>query len=89
MGSGGMIYTSRFMKIGTGVKGILRFCLTNVESCNVGITDRREYSLEMDSCRMIHIQSFMKIGTGVKGILRFCLSILGSCNVGMIDGSDL
>jgi hypothetical protein len=25
----------------TGVKGILRFCLSNLKGCNVGITDGR------------------------------------------------
>jgi hypothetical protein len=27
------------MKIGRDVKEILRFCLSNLEGCNVGITD--------------------------------------------------
>jgi hypothetical protein len=31
-----------FMKIGTGVQAILRFCLRNLKGCNVGITDRRD-----------------------------------------------
>jgi hypothetical protein len=37
----GMIYLPSFMKIGTGVHAILRFCLSNVNSCNVGGTDGR------------------------------------------------
>jgi hypothetical protein len=39
---GGMTYITSFMKIGTGVRAILRFCLSNLRGCNVGITDRRD-----------------------------------------------
>jgi hypothetical protein len=42
MGSGGMIYTPTFMKTGTGVQAILRFCLSNLRGCTVGITDGRD-----------------------------------------------
>jgi hypothetical protein len=42
MGSGGMIYIQRFMKIGTGVQAILRFYLRNLRGCNVGITDGKD-----------------------------------------------
>jgi hypothetical protein len=35
MGSSGMIYLPSFMKIGTGVEGILRFCVSNLEGGNV------------------------------------------------------
>jgi hypothetical protein len=35
MASDGMIY----MKIGTGIQAIIRFCLSSMRSCNVGITD--------------------------------------------------
>jgi hypothetical protein len=38
MGLGGMIYMQRFVNIGTNVEGILRFCPSNLKSCNVGIT---------------------------------------------------
>jgi hypothetical protein len=38
MASCGMIYITGFMKIGTGVQAILRFCLSNLKGCNVGIT---------------------------------------------------
>jgi hypothetical protein len=41
MTSCGMMYFPRFIKIGTGVQAILRFCLINIRSCNVGITDGR------------------------------------------------
>jgi hypothetical protein len=30
------------MKIGTGFQAILRFCLSNMNVCNVGITDGKE-----------------------------------------------
>jgi hypothetical protein len=40
MDSGGMmIYIQRFMKIGTGVQAILRFRLSNLKGCNIGIID--------------------------------------------------
>jgi hypothetical protein len=42
MGSGGMVYIPSFMKIGTSVEAILRFCLRNLKGCNVCITDRRD-----------------------------------------------
>jgi hypothetical protein len=42
IGSGGVKYISGFKKIGTGVEGILRFCLSNLKGCNVGITDKRD-----------------------------------------------
>jgi hypothetical protein len=42
MGSGGMIYILSFMKIGTDVQEILRFCLSNLRGCKVGITNGRD-----------------------------------------------
>jgi hypothetical protein len=43
MASCGMIYLPSFMKIGTGVQAILRFCLRNLKGCDVGITDGRDF----------------------------------------------
>jgi hypothetical protein len=34
-----IIYVPIFIKTGAGVETILRFCLSNLKSCNVGITD--------------------------------------------------
>jgi hypothetical protein len=42
MASGGRIYIPSLMKIGTGIQEILRFDLTNLGNCNVGITDGRD-----------------------------------------------
>jgi hypothetical protein len=42
MGSGALIYLPSFMKIGTGVQTILRFCTSNLKGCKAGITDRRD-----------------------------------------------
>jgi hypothetical protein len=39
MGSGGMIYILRFMKIGTGVQAILRFSLRNLRGSKGVTTD--------------------------------------------------
>jgi hypothetical protein len=40
--SGGMMYIPSFMKTGTGVQAILRFCLRNLRGYNVGIADGRD-----------------------------------------------
>jgi hypothetical protein len=40
--SGGKIYGPSFMKIGTDVQAMLRFCLRNLRGCNIGITDGKE-----------------------------------------------
>jgi hypothetical protein len=37
-----IIHVPSFMKTGTCVQAILRFCLRNLRGCNVGITDRRD-----------------------------------------------
>jgi hypothetical protein len=42
MGSGAMIYIPSLITIGSGVQAILRFYLSNLISCNVGITDGRD-----------------------------------------------
>jgi hypothetical protein len=39
LASSGMILISSFMKIGTGIQEILRYCLGNLRGCNVGNTD--------------------------------------------------
>jgi hypothetical protein len=33
------VYIPSFLKIGTGVTAILRFCFSSLRGCNVGITD--------------------------------------------------
>jgi hypothetical protein len=45
MASCGMIYVASIMKIGTEVQAILRFCLRNLKSCNVGIADGSDLEL--------------------------------------------
>jgi hypothetical protein len=42
MPSCGMAFLPTFMKTGTGVHAILRFCLRNLNGCNVGITEGEE-----------------------------------------------
>jgi hypothetical protein len=42
MASSGTIYLPYFMKIGTGIQAILRFCLRNLRSYNVSITYGRD-----------------------------------------------
>jgi hypothetical protein len=38
----GMIYISNYIKHGTGIQGILQFCLSSLRGCNVGLTDGRD-----------------------------------------------
>jgi hypothetical protein len=59
MGSSDMINLLSFMKIDTGVEGILRFSLSNLKGSNVGITGG---TYEMGSRGMIYIQSSLTIG---------------------------
>jgi hypothetical protein len=42
MASCGMIYKQSFIKIGTRIQAMLRFCLSNFKCCKVGITDGRD-----------------------------------------------
>jgi hypothetical protein len=42
MASFGMIYVPSVLKIGIGVQRVLRFCLSNLRGCNVGVIDRRD-----------------------------------------------
>jgi hypothetical protein len=41
MGSGVTMYKPSLIKIGSGVEGVLRFCLSNLKICNVVITEGR------------------------------------------------
>jgi hypothetical protein len=43
MALSGMIYLPSFMKLGTRVQAILRFCLRNTRGCDVGITGGRDF----------------------------------------------
>jgi hypothetical protein len=45
MASGVIMYISSLMKIGTCVQIILRFCLKNLKSYDVGITDGGIYEV--------------------------------------------
>jgi hypothetical protein len=40
----GMKYVPSFMKAGTDVQEILRFCISNFRGCNIGHTDGRDLS---------------------------------------------
>jgi hypothetical protein len=46
-----MIYMSSFLKINTGVQAIIRFCLSNLRGCNVGITDPKGIYNIREVCR--------------------------------------
>jgi hypothetical protein len=49
MDSGGKIFVSSFMKIGTGVQAISRIFLKDLRDCNIVITDERD--LRITPCR--------------------------------------
>jgi hypothetical protein len=73
MTSCGMIYILSFMKIGTGVEAILRFCLRNFRGCDVDNTDGRGFmncTLEMGSDAMVCMPSYIKIGSGIQKLIR-------------------
>jgi hypothetical protein len=36
------MYLLSFVKIGAGIKAILRFCLRSLRGCDVGITDGKD-----------------------------------------------
>jgi hypothetical protein len=59
------------MNIGAGVKAILRFCLSNMKSRNVGITDGRYLwiTAEMGKGAMMYIPSFIQIGSGIHNLM--------------------
>jgi hypothetical protein len=38
----GLMCVSNFIKTGTGVQEVLRFCLKNLRGCSVGITDEKD-----------------------------------------------
>jgi hypothetical protein len=42
MGSSAMIHVPNFMKIGTGIEGILKFYISSLKDYKVGITDERD-----------------------------------------------
>jgi hypothetical protein len=76
MDSGSMIYIPSFMKIGSGIEEILRFCLRNLRGCNVGITDGRDffnYAFEMGSGAVIYLPSFIKISSGLQKLISLLL----------------
>jgi hypothetical protein len=39
--SRGVVYLPNFMNIGTGVQAISRFCFSDLNECNVGITEEK------------------------------------------------
>jgi hypothetical protein len=88
MASCGMIYLPNFMKFGTGVQAVLRFCPSSLNSCNVDITNGRDITkctVEMGSSDMIYIPIFMKTVTGIQVILRLCFRNFRGCNVGICE----
>jgi hypothetical protein len=67
MDLGGMIYIPSFMKTGSGIQTILRFCLSNSKFCNVDISDGRYliYAVEMGSGGTIYVPSSSTIDASI------------------------
>jgi hypothetical protein len=80
------------LKIGTGVEGILKFCLSNLKGCNAGITAWRDlwsmslWWLLVAWCRY---QVSWRMAQGVQVIFRLCLTNSRGCNVGITKGREL
>jgi hypothetical protein len=68
IGSGGMINTRTFMKIGTGIQAILKLFIRNLRGCNAGIIDEELHN-EMGSGAMIYIPSFIKICLAIQKLI--------------------
>jgi hypothetical protein len=87
------IYITSFMKTGTDVQTILRFCLNNSNGCNIGITDVRRLCsalLRWDHATTWYTQKFSgRLVQEFKQYEGFRLSNLNGCNVGITDGRDL
>jgi hypothetical protein len=43
LASCGMVHVQSFMKTGTGIQAMMRFCLRNLRGCNVGITNGTDF----------------------------------------------
>jgi hypothetical protein len=59
-----LIYVRKFKKFGIGIQAILRFRLSNLRVCNVGISDERDLktcAVDMGSGGMIFLRCFMTI----------------------------
>jgi hypothetical protein len=65
MSSCGTIFLPNFMQIGIGVQALLRFCLSNLEGCNVGITGGRDLCSSPLSGGMICIPSSVTVSSGI------------------------
>jgi hypothetical protein len=62
------------MKIGIGVQALLRFCLSSLRGCNVGITDARDLcstSFRWTQVAWYNIPSLMTVGYCTQVILSF------------------
>jgi hypothetical protein len=63
MASGGIICIPSLTTDGSGIRVILRFCLRNLGSCNVGITDESvsRYLAEEVVARCVPLQLFIRL----------------------------
>jgi hypothetical protein len=64
-----MIYIPSFLKIGSGVKAILRFCFSSLRGFNVGITDGggfMKYAILIDLGAMINMPCFIMTGSDIQ-----------------------
>jgi hypothetical protein len=82
--------SSSFIKIGTGVQTILRFCLSNLKCCNTAITDGRDlwctplkwakvscYNTKFQGDQYWHLNNITAITSTIFGTVMFALLIKG------------
>jgi hypothetical protein len=65
----GSIYLPSFMEIATGIQAILRFCLSSLNGCDVGVADEggfMMYAVEIGPGSMMYIPSSMTVGSGIQ-----------------------
>jgi hypothetical protein len=67
MASDSMIYIPSFMKTGTDIQAILRFCLSKFKAVLlVLLMGFMKQATEMGSGAMIYVPSFIKTGSGIQ-----------------------
>jgi hypothetical protein len=91
MATYGMTYLWSFMKIGAGIQAMLRFWLSNLNSCNVGVTDGKDYEVHRwdrlrwhDTLTKFHEDVYLCWRN-----IRFYLGALKGRIIFITDGKDL
>jgi hypothetical protein len=94
MGSGSIIHVLSFIKIDKGIQAILKFCLSNLNDCNVGITDEEIYDVHRSNGlrwhdirtkfyddRLRHLSNIMEITATISEVVMLVLLTEVICEV--------